>query len=127
MLRKSTEMFNRRSITSSLAFRRKTISRESGSSGTGAKAETVSRGTGLDSQPDIGRQLTPSEPVEITDIVDDVEDILDKKKVNGAVDRRSEPKTSVKPKELIKASNAMSVKDFEMNKNNSEKTAKETA
>ena len=92
MLRKSTEMFNRRSITSSLAFRRKTASRESYSSGT-AKNDPTSQTSGEGSQPDITRQLTPcaNEPVEVTDIVDDAEDILAKKKphINNTVDNIS--------------------------------------
>ena len=93
MLRKSTEMFNRRSITSSLAFRRKTASRDSGSSPTSKKEQNSRLGSAVDSVPDIARQLTPSEPVEITDIVDDVDDILGRKKVpnSNSVDKRTEP------------------------------------
>ena len=115
MLRKSTEMFNRRSITSSLAFRRKTASRDSGSSPTSRK-EPISRGSAVDSVPDISRQLTPSDPVEITDIIDDVDDILDKQKPNiNGVDKRAEPSVGRMQPAIIKAINVMNVQDFDRN------------
>ena len=125
MLRKSTEMFNRRSISSNLAFRRKTVNTsQTGSSGNRAsgsgsastkKNAPDSRVSAVSTEPDISRMLTPGDHVggmEVTDIVDD-EDILDKK---GSQEQRgaSEPQASSKPKELIQAKNAMHVQTFDL-------------
>ena len=124
MLRQSTEMQVRNSITSNLAFRRKTVNTsQTGSSGnrgsesaSARKNRPDSRVSAASAEPDISRMLTPGDHaggMEVTDIVDD-EDILDKK---GSVEHRgaSEPQASSKPKELIQAKNAIHVQNFDAN------------
>ena len=72
--------------------------------------------------------MTPSDPVEITDIVDDFEDILgqDGKK---SVNRRAalEPKASAKPKELIKAQHVMNVQSLEKGSNSAKKPVEDAS
>lgn len=82
----------------------------------------------MSAQPDISRQLTPSDPVEITDIVDDFEDILGQGGKKG-MDRRAalESQASAKPKELIKAQNVMHVKSPEKESNSAKKMTEATS